>query len=165
MAGEATAAAVLYNQAIRAELDRRRNLPELLASDVDIVDFVSGRSIAATTDAEAVYVMDLNGDTIAASNWQSASSFLGQNYTFRRYILAARDGQGTAEFAVGATTGRPSIFYSYPVRDDWGDVVGVGVVKIDLSDPQKNLGGCETPGSGDKSGRHRGYFPERSLAL
>ncbi|MFT7593880.1 MAG: two-component system C4-dicarboxylate transport sensor histidine kinase DctB [Paracoccaceae bacterium] len=150
VAGEATAAAVLYNQAIRAELDRRRHLPELLASDVEIVDFVSGRSIgdmnqklariAATTDAEAVYVMDLNGDTIAASNWQSASSFLGQNYAFRRYFLAARDGQGTAEFAVGATTGRPGIFYSYPLRDDWGDVVGVGVVKIDLSDLHKIWG-------------------------
>jgi len=144
LADEAAKAAALYSQGIRAELDRRRHLPELLASDVDVSEFVSGLSsvdmnekladLADITKAEAVYILDRNGEAIAASNWQSGSSFLGQNYSFRRYFLAARDGRNHAEFAVGATTGRPGIFYSHPLRGVSGDVMGVAVVKIDLTD-------------------------------
>ncbi len=140
---EARASALLYAQALRAELDRRRHLPETLAIDEDFAEAALGgdatalnrqmEALAATTEAEAIYLLDATGLTVAASNWNAPDTFLGQRYEFREYFRAAIEGETGIEFAIGATTGRPGVFVSSPVHNDDGAVVGALVVKIDLA--------------------------------
>ena len=140
---EAAASARLYVQAIRAEVDRRRHLPEVLASSDDFVAVAKGgdatavndrlREIVETTEAEAVYLMDRSGLTVAASNWDQKDGFLGERYEFRDYFRSAMRGQAASEFAIGATTGRPGLFISHPVEDGAEGIVGALVVKIDMA--------------------------------
>lgn len=84
------------------------------------------------TDVAAVYLMDTRGHTLAASNSDQPSSFVGRNYRFRPYFQDALNG-GTGRFyAVGATTGEPGFFIAAPI---WSasQVIGVVAVKIDLN--------------------------------
>ena len=42
--------------------------------------------------ADAAYIIDRSGLTLASSNWNLPSSFVGHNYGFRPYFLDAIDG-------------------------------------------------------------------------
>lgn len=80
-----------------------------------------------------IYLLDLHGITIAASNWNDPKSFVGNDYSFRPYFLdAIRDGSGTF-YAVGVTTGAPGYFISNLVRDHNDRALGVVVAKIDMT--------------------------------
>lgn len=84
------------------------------------------------TDVAAVYLMDTEGQTLAASNWDTPASFVGRNYRFRPYFQDALKG-GTGRFyAVGATTGEPGFFIAAPILAA-SRVIGVVAVKIDLN--------------------------------
>ena len=61
-----------------------------------------------------LYLLDRNGETIAASNWRDWSSFVGNNYAFRPYFRDAVANGSGRYFAVGVTTGIPGYFS--PVR-------------------------------------------------
>ena len=50
------------------------------------------------------YLMDRNGLTLAASNWQSDRPFVGQNFSFRPYFSEAMKGGKGRYFAVGTTS-------------------------------------------------------------
>ena len=81
--------------------------------------------------SDALYLIAPQGTTLAASNWNSAQSFVGQSYANRPYFsdaLADRNGQF---YGVGQTTGEPGLFLSAPVRQG-GVVLGVVVVKVSL---------------------------------
>ena len=87
---------------------------------------------AETSDTAAIFVMDENGDTIAASNYDQTPSFVGQNYAFRPYFKDAMAGQRATFFAVGATTGIPGYFIANPIHAGADrKIVGVVVVKIE----------------------------------
>lgn len=83
------------------------------------------------TDSAALFVMDVDGLTLAASNWNTAGSFVGQSYRQRPYFRQALQGRHSTFYGVGLTTGTPGFFIAEPVRD--GDaVIGVMVVKVSL---------------------------------
>jgi diguanylate cyclase (GGDEF)-like protein len=87
--------------------------------------------IAARIDASAAYTMDLNGTTIAASNWRSDDSFVGKHYHFRPYFKEAVDGRTGRMVALGVTTGELGYYLARPVVDN-GQTIGVIVVKLSL---------------------------------
>lgn len=90
------------------------------------------QSLNQKAGAAELYVLDGNGLALAASNFDQASSFVGQNYAFRPYFHdALRSGEGHY-YAVGATTGQPGYFLSHRIEEA-GRTIGVAVVKIDLS--------------------------------
>ncbi len=135
--------AILYRTSVEDALKRLEHLPFVLAQDSMVIRAAIGLDryelnrrlarIAERADAEAIYLMDLDGLTVAASNYASDLTFLGQNYGFRPYFKAAAAG-GTGEFyAIGATTARPGYFYSAPVYDVLDQLVAVLAVKVDLS--------------------------------
>ena len=81
------------------------------------------------TGAAALFVTDANGLTLAASNWATTDSFVGQSYHQRPYFKEARQGRLSYFYGVGLTTGVPGLFIAEPVRS--GDqVIGVMVVKV-----------------------------------
>jgi two-component system C4-dicarboxylate transport sensor histidine kinase DctB len=90
----------------------------------------------------AVYVVEPSGLTIAASNWRTAQSFVGNNYRFRPYMTDALAG-GTGRFyGIGATTGEPGYFLAQPVLaadgSGPGRVLGVVVIKVDLLEIERS---------------------------
>ncbi len=98
----------------------------------DNVDRVNGLLDHGRTslDADVCYLMDAGGMTIASSNRRSPGSFVGKNYRFRPYFRSAIDGRPGIYMAVGVTSDRRGIYYSYPVRNDTGFPVGVLVAKL-----------------------------------
>ena len=132
--------AVLQNDhlplALALDPDVRLALRQPANSDaIDLLNRKLSLLVNASSGA-ALYVMDLSGLTIAASNWDEPGSFLGQNYAFRSYFELALERERGAFYAIGATTNRAGYFLSRAVRDG-GRVIGVAVVKIEFDDVEK----------------------------
>lgn len=140
----------LYRQNLHTLVERFHALPALLAQDnaahrlLREPDNPALRQAMnerlARLNAEAgssvVYLLDRNGLTLAASNWDEPTSFVGQDYSFRPYFRnALTDGAGRY-FAVGVTTGVPGYFFSRQVDD--GGPLGVLVVKLELEELQRD---------------------------
>ncbi|WP_313089483.1 diguanylate cyclase [Pseudomonas sp.] len=126
-------------------VDRFEYLPELMAEHPAVLEALRNpndpRSQSALNrilhdsgtkaGAAAVYVMNRDGVTIAASNWETPDSFLGKDFSYRPYFQQARQGKTGRFYGVGSVTGIPGYFLGSAVRDA-GDVIGVVAVKVDL---------------------------------
>lgn len=126
----------LYKTIVENELSRLQHLPLLIAQDVSI-NSTAGlneklKSISVSSKAEAIYVLDTSGQTIAASNFDQVQTFLGQNYQFRPYFIEAMKGKDSTFFAIGATTSRPGYFLATPIIERTRPT-GALVVKLDLT--------------------------------
>ncbi|MDP2810242.1 MAG: diguanylate cyclase, partial [Rhodocyclaceae bacterium] len=94
--------------------------------------------LAAPLGAEAIYVMNLDGRVVAASNYRAPVSFLGKNYGFRAYFRQAL-AQGASDYvARGVTSKVPGYYSSHAVRID-GEVRGVIVAKASLDTIEAKL--------------------------
>ncbi len=132
-----------------AELDRQLErlsvLPGILSAHPHVVQVLQNKTkknlasanqsllhAQKTSRASFAFVMDEQGNTVAASNFQDAVSFVGVNYSFRPYFQEAMRSDQATFFAVGATTGIPGYFVANSVRID-GVTKGVVVVKAELA--------------------------------
>ena len=90
--------------------------------------------LQTTTGATALFLIDREGLTIAASNWNLPSSFVGESYRQRPYFQDAVAGRRGLFYGLGLTTGQPGLFIAEPVRAEQAgrEVIGVMVVKISL---------------------------------
>jgi two-component system C4-dicarboxylate transport sensor histidine kinase DctB len=138
----------LYRETILRELEKHRYLPYIVARDPRAVGVLADpdqvasanrflKDLAATTGADALYVMNADGLTVAASNFDTAGSFVGRNYSFRPYFHEAKDGGEGRFFAVGATTGEPGFFFARSTPAG-APVQGVVVVKVDMERLENN---------------------------
>ncbi|MGY6563611.1 MAG: sensor histidine kinase [Halomonadaceae bacterium] len=95
--------------------------------------------VAERSGAEAIFLMDAEGVTVAASNHASEDSFLGHRYPFRPYFRdAMAAGQGEF-FAIGSTTSRPGYFVSAAVTGGTeGAPLGVLALKVSLESLQES---------------------------
>lgn len=146
---KAAARLTLYRSNIEAELRHFAHLPFLLSQDPFVIETLNGRGdpdhlnrrlarFSQSAGIDAIYLMDRSGLTIAASNAQSAQSFIGQNYAFRPYFQEAIAGELGAFYGIGATTGIPGYFYAIAVRPERAVTRGVIAIKIDLSQLQQS---------------------------
>jgi len=94
--------------------------------------------IARQSGLAAAYIMDLQGNTIAASNWNQTSSFVGKNYGIRPYFQQAKAGQTGHYVAIGITSRKLGYYIAEPISDN-NHQIGVFVVKIALSDLFRDL--------------------------
>jgi two-component system C4-dicarboxylate transport sensor histidine kinase DctB len=139
---QAEAKLSLYHATIENELQRLDHLPVIVADKTHVRNAVQSRpmgnlnqellTLSQDARAEAIYVMDAQGLTIAASNFAKAPTFLGKNYGFRQYFQEAMQGKRASLFAIGATTSRAGYFLSAPILR-LGTPIGVAVVKLDLT--------------------------------
>jgi two-component system, LuxR family, sensor histidine kinase DctS len=88
---------------------------------------------AERVGANALYLMDARGSTLAASNWQQPESFVGQSYAFRPYFKDAMAGRDGFFYAIGSNTRVPGMFISAPVRGG-AQPLGVVAIKVSLRD-------------------------------
>jgi PAS domain S-box-containing protein len=79
----------------------------------------------------ALYLLDSQGNCLASSNAGEKGSFVGGNFAYRPYFRAALAGRSGNEYAMGAISKQPGLYFSQPVRIG-GRVSGVMVTKVDL---------------------------------
>jgi two-component system C4-dicarboxylate transport sensor histidine kinase DctB len=92
------------------------------------------------TNAADIYLMNAQGITIAASNWDKSTSFINQDYSFRPYFIQARQGKQGRYFAVGTASDKRGYYFSSPVTVQ-GDVIGVIAVKMNITAIEKQSKG------------------------
>ncbi|MEM9331630.1 MAG: ATP-binding protein [Pseudomonadota bacterium] len=134
----------LYQATLRSTLSRVSHLPRVVVLHPFTKEVLrQGKSVASFNEylksvndeakSAALYVLDKNATTVAASNFDTDESFVGNNYKFRKYYTnAIADGTGNF-FAVGVTTGRPGYFLSEAIYQG-EDPIGVAVVKVEFKE-------------------------------
>ncbi|MES2148638.1 MAG: ATP-binding protein [Pseudomonadota bacterium] len=90
----------------------------------------------------AIYLMDRDGNTIAASNWDLPLTFVGKNFGYRPYFREALAGGAGRFYGIGSTTSEPGYFIAQPVHAG-GRVAGVIAVKISLDEFERTWKGSE----------------------
>lgn len=100
--------------------------------------------VSRRAGSDALYLIAMDGKTLAASNWNTSQSFVGHNYANRPYFVQARRGNSGQFYGIGTTTGIPGFFIAAPVRRD-GVVLGVVAVKVSLRDIETAWGGARDP--------------------
>ncbi|RJR19611.1 MAG: PAS domain-containing protein, partial [Nitrospiraceae bacterium] len=99
-----------------------------LSSIIDVNSVLDHFNTAMEVDV--CYLMDRSGNTIASSNRNEPDSFVGQNYSFRPYFTQALKGGPSIYMALGVTSKKRGIYYSYPVYGNGvADIIGVVVIK------------------------------------
>lgn len=141
---EALSSAQSRAQSLESILSQQRAVAAILSDDDLVRDALRGLSFSeheavsikldrmrADTQSSVIYVLDRDGDAIAASNWDEPDSFVGVNYSFRDYFTKAlRDGTAM-QFALGTVSHRPGLYLSHDVAGPEG-VLGVVVVKTEF---------------------------------
>ncbi len=79
--------------------------------------------------ASDCYLLDMKGKTIASSNRNSPTSFVGKYYNFRPYFQQAAAGVPGRYFALGVTSRKRGFYASSPVLDGNNQIIGVAVIK------------------------------------
>jgi two-component system C4-dicarboxylate transport sensor histidine kinase DctB len=115
-------------------------VPALLGtpSDAPLRDAVNRYldGVNATAGAEMLYVLDAAGTSLAASDWDRPGTTVGQDLSFRPYVIDAL-GQGKGRFyGVGITSRKPGYYLSYALRRDQ-PTRGVVAVKVNLEEAER----------------------------
>jgi diguanylate cyclase (GGDEF)-like protein len=104
----------------------------ILPSDISQIERTN-EELDRYSQAEAgyniCYLLDMNGNTIASSNRNQPDSFVGKNFGFRPYFKQALFGMQGRYFAMGATSMDLGYYSSCPIRNNFGGIVGVVVIK------------------------------------
>lgn len=137
---------ILFASSLDGTLGAYEHLPELIADHPILTDILSTpdtkhialtnqllEKVATTSQASDVYLMNDNGFTIAASNWNLPRSFIGKNFGFRPYFQDAKEQGEGRYFALGTTSLQRGYYFSHPVKLK-NSFAGVIVVKINLAD-------------------------------
>lgn len=141
---------VIAEAVLRAAVDRYQYLPAVLALDTQVRDLLADadaparvaavnaklEAIAQVSNAAALYVLDADGLTRSASNWNLPLGFVGISYAYRPYFLDAMAMGASRYFGVGTTTSLPGLFIGKAVPGE-GGVAGVVVAKVDLEGLQE----------------------------
>ena len=121
-----------------------RNLAYFLGTDKDFVDLLRRPTEPAkevilaklqnlarsNRDVDPLIVMDRDGTAIVSND----PVVVGRNFAFREYFKEAMAGRPhMTGIIVGAARGVAGVYYSHPVRDPQGAVIGVVVLRIQAS--------------------------------
>lgn len=145
----ADSSAALDVAVLNSELEKQRSLPFILAHDPDVSATLLTPNQATVTamnrklttlnsgvGSDVIYLLNRNATTIASSNWQEPTSFVGKNYSFRPYFVqAANTGQGEY-FALGTVSLQSGLYISRRIEYD-GALLGVIVVKVQFGNVEQ----------------------------
>ncbi len=142
--------------ALQGQLRRFDRLPGLIAQQAVILDLLyaprnpdrvlsANLYLRATNDllqSSDIYVMGLDGTTIAASNFDTPVSFMGGNFAFRPYFRDVFT-QGAGRFyALGTTSLVRGYYFGAPILID-DTIAAVMVIKIDLDSIEQSWRGSD----------------------
>jgi len=136
--------AAILAAGLESELDKVSLVPLVLARDPQVRSLMAGdreqksglnqrlEQLARQTGAAVIYLMNRDGLTLAASNWNRPDSFVGSAYGFRRYFVGARASGVATEFALGTVSRRPGLYIARRVDGPSGPV-GVVAIKVEFN--------------------------------
>ncbi|WP_281029177.1 sensor histidine kinase [Rhizobium deserti] len=87
-----------------------------------------------------IYVMTTDGNTVAASNYDSPVSFVGENFSYRPYFQEAAAGRQSRFYALGTTSSKRGYYFGSPIEIA-GAIRGVIVFKVDIDMIEASWGG------------------------
>lgn len=142
---------------LESQLARFQFIPELIAKNRLLVEALKEpqnsarinlvnhflQEVNSITGASDTYLMDNQGLTLAASNWQDEVTFVGRNFSFRPYFSEAMKGYQGRYFALGTTSGERGYYFAYPLIYA-AEIIGATVLKMDLSHIEQRWSGRET---------------------
>ncbi|HSM53301.1 MAG TPA: ATP-binding protein [Erythrobacter sp.] len=146
--------AAILAAGLESELDKFSLLPRVLAVDPEVLALLSGETrqqavlnrrladLAEQTGAAAIYLMDADGLTLAASNWELPTSFVGSNYRFRSYFSEAIENGASTEFALGTVSRRPGLYIAQRVQAGSASL-GAVAVKVEFDAIEQNWRGAQ----------------------
>lgn len=135
--------AAILAEGLQSELEKFSLVPLVLAKDPQVQELLAGdargaailngrlEELALQTGAAAIYLSDASGNTLAASNWQLPTSFVGSNYGFRRYFVTAMERGSATQFALGTISRRPGLYIAQRVVDG-SQILGIVAVKVEF---------------------------------
>ena len=143
----------LYTNYLQGVLEKYESLPELLAIDNNLVRALLNptekkrietlnrylETINTVSDTLDTYLMNKDGLTIAASNWNEQHPFIGRNFSFRPYFKQAMKGRLGRYFALGTTSSKRGYYFAYPVRKD-DEILGAVAIKINIDNVEDKWG-------------------------
>ncbi len=126
-------------------MGKYESLPELLAIDNSLVRALLNpkekkrieilnrylETINRVSDTLDTYLMNKDGLTIAASNWNETRPFIGRNFSYRPYFKQAMKGKLGRYFALGTASSKRGYYFAYPVRKD-DEILGAVAIKINI---------------------------------
>lgn len=135
----------LVTENLRGDLAKHESTPLLLAHNPTFVRVLTGSAsdadirtlnetlahLATVTGALDIYLMNVTGTTVAASNWSLPRSFVGRNFSYRPYFRDAIYSGEARYFALGTTSKERGYYFAHVVVDQ-GMTVGVAVVKAQV---------------------------------
>ncbi len=144
----------LYVAGLRSELTRHETTPAILGlsrtlrtalqspDDPAAVEAANiyMEQIAARTGAAALYLMDMSGTTLAASNWRQTDSFVGRNFAYRPYFREALASGAGRFYGIGTTSREPGHYFARALEEG-GLTLGITVVKVSLAPVEKSWAG------------------------
>lgn len=119
-----------------AELDISRQAQRSPAQAQTLNHYLA--SFAREFSLDLLWVMDIQGNVIASSDYAEKSGLLGKNLSDRLYFQQAVAGHPARQFAVGRKKGQPGLYFSYPIQGPWG-IMGVIVAKQSLHDISEQI--------------------------
>lgn len=118
----------IVREHVRSHLELHAKAARSLSSFHGLQDVLQDRSPATVTriigflqylnqalDVDVCYVLDRDGNVVAASNIDDEDSFLGKNYAFRPYFQEAMTGKNSIYLGKGVTSGKRGIYFSQPL--------------------------------------------------
>lgn len=141
--------AAIFAAGLESELDKFSLVPLVLARDPQVQSLLLGdrmqqaglnrrlEQIAQQSAAAAIYLMDDDGLTLAASNWNRPDSFIGSNYRFRNYFREAIASGTANEFALGTVSRRPGLYITRRVNTPSGPA-GIVTIKVEFDTIEAN---------------------------
>jgi len=143
----------LYVANLLGSLRRYEVLPRILGDLPEVRDALLDTDVPAALDranrllnqlrnetgADVIYLMDPQGNTLAASNWADEDSFVNRNFAFRPYFRQAKVGRLGRFFGLGTTSGKRGYYFGAAVREG-NEVIGVMVVKVGLDHTERLWG-------------------------
>ncbi len=93
------------------------------------------QGINATVGVSNLYVMDLTGLALAASDWNDPGTPVGTDFSFRPYVKEALAYGRGHFYGIGITSKRAGYYLSYALRQQ-GRQLGVATVKINLEEAE-----------------------------
>lgn len=87
--------------------------------------------------SNVIYVIGLDGVTLAASNWNQAGSFVGIHLSYRPYFQDALHHIPGRFYGIGTTSIQAGYYFAHGIYKN-GKILGVAAVKISLDKLEKN---------------------------
>ncbi|MGC2780286.1 MAG: ATP-binding protein [Bradyrhizobium sp.] len=126
-------------------LSRFEYLPSLLETSPDVFRLLGHpddpalrqavslylKSINLLAGADNLYVLNVDGDALAAADFDQPGTPVGSNLSYRPYMRQALANGRGAFFGIGITSARAGYYLSYALKGG-GKTIGVAVVKVNL---------------------------------